>query len=157
METLRNDNVITELGTSLTRQYAGKHHFSKSGNRRRTCDFPQKHRSCRTVRRNKKKKLRGFQSASELYRLSDRRGRRSSARGQRGGSPRSLIPVFYTGAATSFPSSSSFILTRLSGSHSRPTAFQKIWQRQESKPEPVGLQPGTLTTRPCIPFRIKIV
>jgi hypothetical protein len=36
----------------------------------------------------------------------------------------------------------------LSGPRSRSTATQKIWQRRESNPEPMGLQPGSLTTRP---------
>jgi hypothetical protein len=34
----------------------------------------------------------------------------------------------------------------LSGPRSRPTATQKIWQRRESKPGPLDLQPGSLTT-----------
>jgi hypothetical protein len=38
---------------------------------------------------------------------------------------RSLISVFYTGAATFLPISSSFNLTRLSGPRSRPTATHK--------------------------------
>jgi hypothetical protein len=33
-----------------------------------------------------------------------------------------------------FPSSSSIVLTRLSGHRSRPITFQKIWQRRKSKP-----------------------
>jgi hypothetical protein len=41
--------------------------------------------------------------------------------------PRSLISAFYAGAATSLSNSASFILTRLSGPHSRPIATQKIW------------------------------
>jgi hypothetical protein len=48
----------------------------------------------------------------------------------------------------------------LSGPRSRPTATQKIWQRRESNPRPLGLQPGSLITRPKrrsikpeIPFR----
>jgi hypothetical protein len=45
---------------------------------------------------------------------------------------RSLISVFQTGAATFLSSSSSLILTRLSGLSSRPTATQDIWFRQES-------------------------
>jgi hypothetical protein len=32
------------------------------------------------------------------------------------------------------PSSSSIVITRLSGPHSRPTSSQKIWQRRESNP-----------------------
>jgi hypothetical protein len=35
---------------------------------------------------------------------------------------------------------------RLSGPRSRPTATQKMWQRRESNP--LGLQPGSLTTTP---------
>jgi hypothetical protein len=45
-------------------------------------------------------------------------------------------------------SSSSVTLTRLSGHRSRPTTSQTIWQRRESNPEPLDLQPGTPTTRP---------
>jgi hypothetical protein len=36
----------------------------------------------------------------------------------------------------------------LSGLRSRPTATQKIWQRQESNPGPLSLQLGSLGTRP---------
>jgi hypothetical protein len=61
---------------------------------------------------------------------------------------RLLISVFWTVAATFRTSSSSFILTRLSGSRSRPTATQKMWQRRESNPGPLRMQPGTLATRP---------
>ena len=50
-----------------------------------------------------------------------------------------------------FYSSSSSIdltrLTRLSVPRSRPNATQKIWQRRESNPRPLYLQPETLTTR----------
>jgi hypothetical protein len=49
------------------------------------------------------------------------------SRGQRNESPRPLISVFKTGAATFLSSSSSVILTRLSGPRSRPTTSQKIW------------------------------
>ena len=62
--------------------------------------------------------------------------------------PRPLISVFWTGAATFYSSSSSIDLTRLSGPRSRPTTTQKIWQRRESNPRPLYLQPETLTTRP---------
>jgi hypothetical protein len=48
----------------------------------------------------------------------------------------------------------------LSGPRSRPTATQKIWQCPESNPGPLGLQSGTLTTRPqrrpCI-YRHKFI
>jgi hypothetical protein len=46
------------------------------------------------------------------------------------------------------PSSSSVVLTRLSGPRSRPSTSQKIWYRRESNPGPLYLQPGTLSTRP---------
>jgi hypothetical protein len=36
----------------------------------------------------------------------------------------------------------------LSGSRSRPTSTQKIWERRKSNPGPLGLQPGTVTTGP---------
>jgi hypothetical protein len=61
--------------------------------------------------------------------------------------PRSLISVFHTGATTFLPNSISFILVRLSGPRSRPTAMQKMWYSRESNLGPLGLQPGTLTTR----------
>jgi hypothetical protein len=47
-----------------------------------------------------------------------------------------VISVFQTEAATFLSSSSSVVLTRLSGSRSRPTTSQKIWQRRESIPDP---------------------
>jgi hypothetical protein len=50
-----------------------------------------------------------------------------TSRDQRNESPRPLISVFYTGAATVLSSNSSIILTRLSGPRSRPTTSQKIW------------------------------
>jgi hypothetical protein len=73
---------------------------------------------------------------NELYRPSDRRLSAKlvptlADRGCRVVSatnlPQSLISVFYTGAATVLSSSSSIILTRLSGPHSRPTTSEKIW------------------------------
>jgi hypothetical protein len=67
-------------------------------------------------------------------------------RGQRNGSLRSLISISQTGAATLSSSSSSVVLTRLSGPRSRPAASQKIWKRWESNPG--HLQPETLTIRP---------
>jgi hypothetical protein len=41
--------------------------------------------------------------------------------------PRSLISIFSAAAVTFLSSSSSFILTRLSGSGFRRTAKQKVW------------------------------
>jgi len=52
---------------------------------------------------------------------------RGVSRGQRNGSPRLLISVFWTGAATFYSSSCSIDFTRLSGPRSRPTTTQKIW------------------------------
>jgi hypothetical protein len=46
------------------------------------------------------------------------------------------------------PSSSSVILTILSGPPVKPTATQKILYRWEEDPGPLGLQSGTLNTRP---------
>ena len=75
-------------------------------------------------------------STSELYRQGGRLrsaklvptfADRGVSRGHRNGSPRSLISVFWTGAATFYSSSSSVDLTRLSGPRSRPTTTQKIW------------------------------
>jgi hypothetical protein len=68
------------------------------------------------------------ESRSELYRLSNRQlSMKLVPRGQRDGSlwPYSrlsrLEPLLF------LPSSSSIVLTRLSGSRSRPTISQKIW------------------------------
>jgi hypothetical protein len=41
--------------------------------------------------------------------------------------PRSLISVFLSGVTTFLSSSSSFMVTSLRGTRSRPTATQKIW------------------------------
>jgi hypothetical protein len=41
--------------------------------------------------------------------------------------PKAVFSVFQTGAATFLSSSSSVVLTRLSGPRSRPTTSQKIW------------------------------
>ena len=71
-----------------------------------------------------------------LYRQSGRRrsaklvptfADRGVSRGQRNGSPRPFISVFWTGATTFYSSSSSIDLTRLSGPRSRPITTQKIW------------------------------
>jgi hypothetical protein len=70
------------------------------------------------------------------------------SRGQSGGSP-TVVNLSFLGRSRYFlSSSSSFILTRLSGPRSRPTATQKIWFHRKSNPGPLGLQPETLTTRP---------
>jgi hypothetical protein len=47
--------------------------------------------------------------------------------------PTAVIWVFLAGALLFLPSSSSIVLTRLSGFRSGPTTFQKIWYRRESK------------------------
>ena len=52
---------------------------------------------------------------------------RGVSRGQRNGSPRPLISVFWTGAAIFYSCSSSVDLTRLIGPSSRPSTTQKIW------------------------------
>jgi hypothetical protein len=69
-------------------------------------------------------------------------------RGQRGGSPTVVNLSFLDRSRYFLSSSSSFIFRRLSGPRSRPTVTQKIWQHWESNSGPLGLQPGTLTTRP---------
>jgi hypothetical protein len=100
----------------------------------------------------------GFNSESELYRLMTAAGRRilvptfadrGVSRGQRGGSPTAVNLSFLDRNRYCFlSSSSSFMLTRLSGPRSRPTDTQENWQRRESNPGPPSLQPGSLTTRP---------
>jgi hypothetical protein len=72
------------------------------------------------------------ESASEVYRPSDRRlsanicGQRMS-RGQRGGSLRLYSRFSRPEPLLFLPSSSSIVLTRLSGPRSGPTTSQKIW------------------------------
>jgi hypothetical protein len=61
------------------------------------------------------------------------------SRGQRNESPRPLISVFQTGAATFLSSNSSLILTSLSEPRSRPTSSQKIWKRRELNSGPLDL------------------
>jgi hypothetical protein len=51
-------------------------------------------------------------------------------------------PLFFLG------SSSSFIITRLSGIHSRLNSSRKMWKRRISNPGPLDPKPRTLTTRP---------
>jgi hypothetical protein len=58
-------------------------------------------------------------------------------RGQRNGFLRSLISIFSTGAVTFSSSSSSVVLTRLSGPRSRPAAPEEIWKRRDSNPGPL--------------------
>ena len=69
--------------------------------------------------------------------------------------PTAVSLCFLDGSRYFFYSSISSIdltrLTRLSGPRSRPTTTQKIWQRRESNPGPLYLQPETLTTRPQKP------
>jgi hypothetical protein len=48
-------------------------------------------------------------------------------RGQRDGSPRPYSRISSPEPLLFIPSSSSVVLTRLSGPHSRPTTSQKIW------------------------------
>ena len=88
-----------------------------------------------TVHLSIKKKLRGLSPRANYSDRAAAAGRRlvptfadrGVSRGQRNGSPRPLISVFWTGAATFYSSSSSIDLTRLSGARSRPTTTQKIW------------------------------
>jgi hypothetical protein len=49
------------------------------------------------------------------------------SRGQRNGSPRPYSRFFRPELLLFLPSSSSIVLTRLSGPRSRPTASQEIW------------------------------
>jgi hypothetical protein len=82
------------------------------------------------------------ESASELYRPSDRRFSAklvatfadSGWRGQCDGSLRPYSRLSRPQPLHFLPSSSSIVLTRLSGSRFRPITSQKIWQRRESNP-----------------------
>jgi hypothetical protein len=105
-------------------------------------NIPLREEILRLWRKTNKKKLRDFQPAS-CYRLSAKlvpnlHGRNVSV-GHRNGSPRQLISVFYTRASTFLSSSSSVILTNLSGPRSRPTSPQKIWKRRGSNPKPANV------------------
>jgi hypothetical protein len=69
--------------------------------------------------------------------------------GQRGGSPTVVNFSFLDRSRyLSFQVALHLPSQGLSGPRSRFTATQKIWQRRESNPGPLGLQPGSLTTRP---------
>jgi hypothetical protein len=61
-------------------------------------------------------------------------GRRVS-RGQRDGSIRPYSRISWPEPLLFLPSSSSIVLTRLSGLSCRPTTSQKIWYRLESNPD----------------------
>jgi hypothetical protein len=58
--------------------------------------------------------------------------------------PRSLISVSRLEQLLFFQVAPHLSSQGLSGLRSRTTAIQKIWQRRESKPGPLGLQPGSL-------------
>jgi hypothetical protein len=67
-------------------------------------------------------------SASELYRPSDRRlSTKLVSPGQRNLSPRPYSRFYRPEPLLFLPSSSSIVLTSLSGARSRPTTSQKIW------------------------------
>jgi hypothetical protein len=53
------------------------------------------------------------------------------------GFPRSLISVFKPESLLFLQSSSSVVLTRLSGPRSRPAASQNNWKRRKSNPRPL--------------------
>jgi hypothetical protein len=83
-----------------------------------------------------KKKTTWPESASELYRPSDRRlsaklvstfGVRGMSRSQRGVSPTAVISLSTTEPLLFLSSSSSIVLTRLRWLRSRETASQEIW------------------------------
>jgi hypothetical protein len=70
------------------------------------------------------------ESARELYRPSDRRqlfADRELSRSQRGRSPTAVISIFRPEPLLFLLSSSSIVLTRLSGLRARPTTSLKIW------------------------------
>jgi hypothetical protein len=69
--------------------------------------------------------------------------------GQRGGSPTVVNLCFLDRNRYFFFRVAAHLSSQvLSGPRSRTTATQKIWQRRESNPEPLGLHPRSLTTRP---------
>jgi hypothetical protein len=69
---------------------------------------------------------------------------------------RSIISVFWTGAAILFQAAPHLSSEGLSGPRSRPIATQKIWQHRESNPGPLGLQPASLTNPPSANIRALI-
>jgi hypothetical protein len=71
-------------------------------------------------------------------------------RGQRDGSLRPYSRISRLEPLLFLPSSSSIVLTRLSGSRSRPTAsyFSENLVAPEIELGPLDLQPQTLTTKP---------
>jgi hypothetical protein len=74
---------------------------------------------------------------------------RGVSRGQRGGSPTVVnLSSLHWSRYYSFKVAPHLSSQGLSGSRSRPTATRKTWQRWESNPGFLVLQPGTLTTRP---------
>jgi hypothetical protein len=98
----------------------------------------------RTLKRYCIKKIVWLESASELCRPSDSRLSaklvptfvvRGASRGQYDGSLQPYSRLSRPEPLLFLPSSSSVVLTRLSGPHSRPTTSQKIWKRRESTPD----------------------
>jgi hypothetical protein len=95
------------------------------------------------------------ESANELHRPSDRRlaaklmptFANEVPRGQRDGSLRPYSRLSRPEPLLFLSSSSSAVLTRLSGPHSRPTTSQKNLVAPGMEPGPLDLYPGTLTTR----------
>jgi hypothetical protein len=76
---------------------------------------------------------------------------RGVSRGQRGGSPTVVDLGFLDRRRCFFIQVAPRLSSQgLSGLRSRATATQKIWQRRESNPEPLGLQPGSLYTEALI-------
>jgi hypothetical protein len=73
-------------------------------------------------------------------------GDRGVSRGQRDGSPWPLISIFYTEAATFHSSSSSVILTKLSGRRFRYTHSLSPWPLVHERNMPTELS-GTLLLR----------
>jgi hypothetical protein len=73
---------------------------------------------------------------------------RGVSHGQHGGSP-TVVNLSFLDQSRYFYSSSPHLSSRgLSGPRSRPTATQNVSQHWESNPIRLGLQPGSLTTRP---------
>jgi hypothetical protein len=73
---------------------------------------------------------------------------RGVSRGQHVGTPTAVNLFSKTESLLFFQLSPHLYTQGLSRSRSRPTATQKIWQRRESNPGPLGLQSGSLISRP---------
>jgi hypothetical protein len=77
-------------------------------------------------------------------------------RGQSDGSLQPYFRISRLELLLFLPSSSSIVLTRLSGPHLRPTTSERNVVVPEIKPRPLNLQPGTLANQYCLVSELKL-